>query len=87
MFSLDELDELAQELRKRGIDVVHDFLYGPHGCIEGLDVGDDFFPRWELSIPENFEALEKADFAGIKQRRGPDWSIEPPVAKVQHRTA
>lgn len=80
MFSLDDLGAVAHELRKRGIDAVHDFLYGPHGCVEGLDVDDDFFPRWELAMPENLEALERADFAAIKQRRGVDWSIEPRFA-------
>ena len=80
MISLEDLGAVADELRKRGIDAVHDFLYGPHGCVEGLDVGDDFFPRWELSMPENLEALERADFEAIKQRRSLDWSFEPRLA-------
>ena len=52
--------------------------YGPHGGREGLDVGDDFFPLWELILPENQEALAQLDFAAIKARRGPDWSVDPP---------
>ena len=46
--------------------------------LEGLDVGDDFFPLWELILPENQEALARLDFAAIKARRGPDWSVDPP---------
>ena len=79
MYSLDDLGQVAEDLRKRGIEALHDFLYCPHGCVEGLDVDDDFFPLWELSLPENVEALERADFAGIKSRRAPDWSFEPPM--------
>jgi hypothetical protein len=43
-----------------------------------LDVGDEFFPLWELVLPENRDALERRDFAAIRARRGPDWSVEPP---------
>ena len=56
---------------------------GPHGGLEGLNVADDFFPLWELCLPENREALERADFASIQARRGPDWTVEPPI----HRRA
>ena len=76
MMDLDDLGHVAWELRKLGIDAEHDFVYGPHGGIEGLEIGDDFFPRWELCLAENTEALERADFGAIKQRRGPDWNIE-----------
>ena len=79
MMILDDLAQVAEDLRKRGLDVVHDFLYSARGCIEGLGVGDDFFPRWELSLAENAEALERIDFAAIKGRRRPDWTIEPPA--------
>lgn len=79
MIVLDDLAQVAEDLRKRGLDVMHDFLYSARGIVEGLDVGDDFFPRWELSLPENAEALQQADFAAIKGRRSPGWSIEPPV--------
>jgi len=75
---LDDLAQVAEDLRSRGIDAWHDFLYGPHGCLEGLDVGDEFFPLWELMLPENEDALERMDFAAIKGRRGADWSVEPP---------
>jgi hypothetical protein len=79
MICLDDLGQAAEDLRKLGINAEHDFLYGPHGCIEGLDVGDDFFPRWELSLVENLAALERADFAAIKRRRAADWTVEPPL--------
>jgi hypothetical protein len=75
---LDDLAQVAEDLRKQGLEAVHEFLYGAHGCIEGLAIGDDFFPRWELTLAENAEAVERADYAAIKQRRGADWSIEPP---------
>jgi hypothetical protein len=77
MIVLDDLAQVAEDLRRKGLDVVHDFLYSAHGCVEGLDVGDDFFPRWELSLAENAEALERADFDAIKSRRSAGWSIVP----------
>ncbi|HTS30091.1 MAG TPA: hypothetical protein VMH81_29670 [Bryobacteraceae bacterium] len=76
MIRLDDLGQVAEELRKRGIDATHDFLYGPHGCVEGLDVDDNFFPLWELKLAENLEAFVRADFAAIARRRGPEWSLE-----------
>ena len=78
MINLDDLAQVAEDLRRQGIDACHDFLYGPHGCLEGLDVGDDFFPLWELLLPENEDAMDRRDFAAIKARRGQDWSVEPP---------
>jgi hypothetical protein len=45
-----------------------------------MDVGDDFFPLWELNLPENLESVAILDFAAIKARRGPDWSAERPQA-------
>jgi hypothetical protein len=79
MIVLDDLAQVAEDLRRQGLDVEHDFLYSTHGCVEGLDVGDDFFPRWELGLAENAEALARADFAAIKSRRSAGWTIEPPV--------
>ena len=76
---LDDLAQVAEDLRRQGLDVTHDFLYSTHGCVEGLDVGDDFFPRWELSLAENAEDLERSDFAAIKARRHPGWTIVPPT--------
>jgi hypothetical protein len=78
MICVDDLGQVAEQLRERGIDADYLFLYGAHGCIEGLNVGDDFFPLWELSQEENLKSLENADFAAIKQRRAADWSAEPP---------
>ena len=78
MFAFDDLGEVALHLRKRGVDAAHDFLYSPHGCIEGLDIDDEFFPLWELKLEENAKDLERADFAAIRSRRGPEWTVEGP---------
>ena len=76
MSRLDDLDQVVEDLRKAGIEACHDFVYGPHGCVEGLDVGDDFFPLWELQLAQNSEAFAQLDFAAIKMRRDGEWSIE-----------
>ena len=78
MIQVDNLAEIAEELRRRGIEACHEIVYGLHGGREGLDVGEDFFPLWELVLPDNREALTRFDFAAIKARRGPDWSVDPP---------
>jgi len=78
MIRVDNLAEMAEELRRRGFDACHEILYGPHGGREGLDIGEDFFPLWELLRPENQEAIALLDFAAIKARRGPNWSVDPP---------
>jgi hypothetical protein len=78
MFLTDDLVQAAEDLRKHAVDAAYAILYGPHGGLEGLEVGEDFFPLWELSLPENREALERYDFALVKANRGPDWSLEPP---------
>ena len=78
MICVDDLAQAAEDLRKIGINAEYDFLYGAHGCIEGLNVGDDFFPRWELILAENLESLEAGDLAAIKNRRREDWTAEPP---------
>ena len=77
MIHLDDLAEIAENLRKVGVDADHEFLYVHGGCQEGLDVGEDFFPLWELNLPENQDAFERRDFASIKARRGPNWSVVP----------
>jgi hypothetical protein len=78
MIHLDDLAQLCEQFQKDGVDVRHEFLYGPCGCLEGLDVGEDFFPLWELNLPENQDAFERHDFEAIKARRGPNWSVAPP---------
>jgi hypothetical protein len=78
MFPIDDLVQLAEELQGLSVDARYMILYGAQGGMEGLEVGDDFFPAWELHLPENRAALENLDFAAIKSRRGPDWSVEPP---------
>ena len=79
MFGLDDLGQVAEDLRKKGVDASHDFIYGPYGCIEGLDVGDDFFPLWELRQTENEAALMRADFAAIVRRRSAEWTVAGPA--------
>jgi hypothetical protein len=79
MIKLDDLAGAAEELRRRGVEACHEIVYGPHGGREGLDIGDDFFPLWELLLPENQESLACLDFAAIKARRQPDWSVDPRV--------
>jgi hypothetical protein len=78
MMDLDDLAQVAEDLRNRGVDACHEILYGPHGGVEGLDVNDEFFPLWELNLAENLESLDRGDFAAIQARRGPDWTLEPP---------
>jgi len=41
---LKDLAEVVIHLQRRGVDPIHEFVYGPHGCLEGMDVGEDFFP-------------------------------------------
>jgi hypothetical protein len=72
---LDDLGQVAEDLRKRGLDADEEYLYDFHGGVEGLRIGDDFFTHWELA--ENEEALVRADFEAIKSRRGPDWPVAP----------
>ena len=79
MIHLDDLAQIVEDLRTAGIDACHEVLYGPRGYQEGLDIGEDFFPLWELNLPENQDAFERYDFEAIKARRGPDWSIAPPA--------
>lgn len=78
----DDLAQIAEDLRKLGEDASYEIVYGPHGGLEVLNVGQDFFPRWELARLENQAALERLDFAAIKARRGPNWSIEPPTKRM-----
>jgi hypothetical protein len=78
MINPDNLTEIAEELRRRGVDACHEIVYGQGCYLEGLDIDEDFFPLWELILPENQEALERLDFAAIKSRRGPAWSVAAP---------
>ena len=78
MIHLDDLAEIAERLREAGLDVYHEVVAGPRGYQEGLDVGEDFFPLWELNLPENQESFEAFDFVAIKARRGPGYSVLPP---------
>ena len=79
MIQVDNLAEMVEELRRRGVEACHEILYGLHGGREVLEVGEDFFPLWELQLPDNQEDLTRFDFAAIKARRGPNWSVDPPV--------
>lgn len=78
MLQIDDLAEMAEELRRRGVEACHEILYGAHGGLEGLGVNDEFFPLWELLQPVNQEALKRFDFAAIKANRGPDWALDRP---------
>jgi hypothetical protein len=69
MINLNDLAELADQLRKLGFDATQEFLYTARGCQEGLSIGEDFFPLAELSLPDNRDALEKFDFAAVKAHR------------------
>lgn len=80
---LQDLDEFVAGLRKLGLESCHEYVYSAHGCVEGVDVGDDFFPLWELQLPHNLEALQQLDFAAIKSRRLGDWSLERPPRNRQ----
>ena len=78
MIQLEDPVRLAEELCRLGLDAAHEIVYGPHGYQEGVDVGDEFFPLWELILPENRDALARLDFSAIKARRGPGWSVAAP---------
>ena len=82
MIQVDNPVQLAEELRKLGLDASHEIVYGPRGYQEGVEVGDDFFPMWELTLPENQEALAILDFGAIKARRRLDWSVAPPRVRI-----
>ena len=82
MLQLEDLAQMAEELRRAGVDAWHEVVAGPRGYLEGLDIGDDFFPLWELILPENRASLECCDFAAIKARRAPDWSVAPPLSRA-----
>ena len=77
MFEPDELAEVAERLRLQGIDATHEVVFCEHMFLEGLDIGEDFFPLWELILPENAGDFDRADFAAIKARRRADWSVAP----------
>jgi hypothetical protein len=79
MFLIEDPVQLAEDLCRLGFDACHEIVFGPRGYQEGLDVGPDFFPLWELALPENQKALAALDFAAIKARRGQDWSVAPPA--------
>jgi hypothetical protein len=79
MIRIEDPVELAEDLCRRGLEACHEIVFGPRGYQEGVDVNSDFFPLWELELPENQEALARLDFGAIKARRGPDWSIAAPV--------
>ena len=82
MIQFDNPVQLAEELCKickMGLDACHEIVFGPRGHQEGLDVGADFIPLWELIMPENRDSLARLDFDAIKARRGEDWTVAPPL--------
>jgi len=82
MICPEDLDQAVEDLRKLGFDAFHEFVYSPHGCLEGLDVGEEFFPLWELLLPENREDVANAAFDAIKARRPVDWNPEHPSPRA-----
>ena len=74
---IENLAQLADDLRSRGVEVDYEIIFAEDRYLEGLDVGEEFFPLWELVAPENESALERGDFDAIKSRRSPDWRIVP----------
>jgi hypothetical protein len=82
VISIDDLDQAVEDLRKLGFDAFHEFVYSPHGCLEGLDVGEDFFPLWELQLPDNRADVAAARFDAIKARRSPDWTPQRPLPRA-----
>ena len=83
MIQVDNPVQLAEDLRKLGLDASHEIVYGPRGYQEGVEVGEDFFPLWELLLPENQKDLAVLDFNMIKGRRCAGWSVAPPLVKPQ----
>lgn len=81
MLQFENLAELADRLRSRGIDVDYEIIFAEDRYLEGLDVGEEFFPLWELVSPENTDALERGDFDAIRSRRPPGWSVVPHAAR------
>jgi len=77
MIQFDNLAQLADEMRNRGFNVDYEIVFAEDRYLEGLDVGEDFFPLWELIAPENQDALERGDFEAILSRRPPDWHVIP----------
>ncbi|MFN7992604.1 MAG: hypothetical protein U0Q18_03340 [Bryobacteraceae bacterium] len=80
MIQVEDPVQFAEDLRKLGFDACHEIVYGPSGYLEGVDVGTDFFPLWELSLPENRLLVAALNFDGIKARRRSDWTVVPPSA-------
>ncbi len=78
MLKVDDLPAFADELRERGFDAMYEVIFTGQRFLEGLDLDDDFFPLWELVLPENEAALERLDFAAIKARRAANWTPHPP---------
>lgn len=79
MSHFDNLAQLADDLRSRGMEVEYEIVFAEDRFLEGLDVGEEFFPLWELTEPENEAALERGDFAAIKSRRAAGWRLVPPT--------
>jgi hypothetical protein len=76
MLQTDELAQVAEDLRREGVDARHSFVFCSHMWVEGLEIDDEFFPLWELMAEDNGEAFERRDFAAIVARRRADWSVE-----------
>jgi hypothetical protein len=78
MWRVDDLTKIAAVLLGRGVAARREAKDGLTFRLEGLVVDQEFFPLWELNLPENERAASALDFQQIKARRADGWSEEPP---------
>ena len=70
---------LALALRSRGFAVISRIVYSSAGPEHGLEIDGYFHPAWELNGTENRADVAAFNFAAIRQRRGPDWTLARPA--------
>ena len=83
------LAKFAIQLRHLGMDAETDSKYGPKGIQQGLGVGFDFYPLWELTenhalidtiISSSTPAAAHAVLESIRKKRKTSWTIAIPDA-------
>jgi hypothetical protein len=74
---LADLDAIAEDLRRHGVNARRERVIAQQFAVEGLRIGGDFFPLWEMNLPDNVSAAESWDWNQIKNRRGASWSAHP----------
>lgn len=79
MAQFENLAQFADELKAKGVDVDYEIVFAEGRYLEGLDIGEEFFPLWELCDPANDEALSRLDFDAILARRPANYSVAAPV--------